>query len=324
MKDPMTTHSLRSRVLIPLTGVLGLAVTFGMFAAPGVSATEQDQKVLFLTAVDQNGKSITDLTTEEVFIREDNQDREVLSVKRSTQPLAITLLADTTKNAGEGSMMSSNSGGVGLSGTFSPELIRDIRVAITTFIKDMSAASPESQMELMEFGQAAMPIVKMTTSAADLEKGVSKLFPKAGAASVLLEAIIEASKSLSKTKTMRRHIVALNIEPGDEQSRQNIRQLHDELTKSHASLWAVSLQPGVNQNSVRGLVLETLTANTGGRREFIHAQSALEAMMKNVVDNLLNQYEVTYRRPGGGKAQGVLVGVSRSGLKLYANRIPPE
>ena len=323
----MTTHSLRRRALVPLAGLLGLGIAFvGAFGAPALTATEQDEKILYLTVVDQAGKAVKDIKTDEVLVREDNQDREVVSVKRSTAPLAIVLLADTTKGAGEGSMMGGRGalGGVGLSGSFSTELIRDIRVAFSTFVKDLAAASPESQMELMEFGQAAITVTKMTSNVPDLEKGIARLFPKPNAASVLLEAIIEASKSLTKTKTPRRNIVALNVEPGDEQSEQNIRKLHEELSKSHANFWAVSIQPGTNMNSVRGLVLETLTANTGGRREFIHAQSALEAMMKNIVDNLVNQYEVTYKRPGGGKAQGVLVGVRRDGLKLYANRIPPQ
>ena len=319
----MTTDTLRRRALVPLAGLLGLAVTFGAFTTPGLTATSQEEKILYLTVVDKDGKSVKDLTTPEVLIREDNQDREVVSVKRSTAPMAIVLLADTTKNAGEGSMMSGSTGGALGLGSFSPELIRDIRTAIGSFVKDMASVSPETQMELMEFGQAAITVTKMTSNVADLEKGVARLFPKPGAASVLLEAIIEASKSLTKAKSPRRNIVALNIEPGDEQSRQNIRQLHEELSKSHANLWAVSVQPGTNQNAVRGLVLEQLTANTGGRREFIHAQSALEAMMKNIVDNLNHQYEVVYKRPGGGKAQGVLVGVRRDGLKLYANRIPP-
>lgn len=319
----MTTYSLRRHALVPLAGLLGLGLVFG---TPALTATEQDEKILYLTVVGQDGKAIKDIKTDEVLIREDNQDREVVSVKRATAPMAIVLLADTTKMAGEGSMMGGRGagGGVGLAGSFSSELIRDIRVALAGFVKDMIATSPETQIELMEFGQAAITVTKMTSNVADLEKGINRLFPKPNAASVLLESIIEASKSLQKTKTPRRNIVALNIEPGDEQSAAQIRQLHQELTKSHANFWAVSVQPGTNMNSVRGLVLEQLTANTGGRREFIHAQSALEAMMKNIVDNLNNQYEVTYKRPGGGKAQGVLVGVRRDNLKLYANRIPPE
>ena len=79
----MTTYSLRRQALVPLAGLLGLIVTFG---APALTATEQDEKVLFLTAVDQNGKSITDLKTEEVLIREDNQEPHKTEPQRTQRP----------------------------------------------------------------------------------------------------------------------------------------------------------------------------------------------------------------------------------------------
>jgi hypothetical protein len=312
----MTTRSVCRLALLPLAGFVGMMLVFD---APAVTATEQEDKILYLSATDQEGKSITDLKTDEVLVREDTGDREVVSVKRSTKPLAIEILADTTRQAGGSGMMSSQT-----SQTGAAELIRDIRVAISNFVKDIAAGSPESEMQLMEFGQAAIPVTKMTSNVAELEKGVTRLFPKPNAASLLLEAIIEASKELSKTKAPRRAIVALNIEPGDEQSAAQVQKMHDELVKSRASLWAVSLQVGQNRNQMRGLVLEKLTTNTGGRREFIHAQSALEAMMKNIADNLLQQYEVTYKRPAGMKAQVVAVGVRRDNLKLYASKIPPQ
>lgn len=312
----MTTFSFRRRAVVPMAGLLGLLVIFG---APSLTATEQDEKILYLTVVDQAGKSVTDLKTEDVLIRESDGDREVVSVKRSTKPLAIEILADTTQQAGGTGMMSSQT-----SQTGAAELIRDIRVSISQFIKDIAAGNPENTMQIMEFGQAAIPVTKMTTDVAELEKGVTRLFPKPKAGSLLLEAIIEASKELSKAKNPRRAIVSLNIEPGDEQSAAQVEKMHNELVKSRASLWAVSLQVGQNKNQMRGLVLERLTANTGGRREFIHAQSALEVMMKNIADNLMQQYEVTFKRPAGAKPQAIAVGVRRDNLKLYASRIPPQ
>jgi len=82
---------------------------------------------------------------------------------------------------------------------------------------------------------------------------------------------------------------------------------------------------GTNKNQARGLVLEKLTGDHGGRREFIQSQSALELIMKTFADNLLNQYEVTYKRPVGATPQRVLVGVKgRDGLKLHASLIPPQ
>ena len=315
----MTTHSIRRQALVPLAGLLGLIVVFG---TPALTATgqEQDTKILYLTAVDQNGKSITDLKTDEVLIRETDGDREVVNVKRSTAPLAIVILADTTKQAGATGMMSSST-----SQTGAAELIRDIRVALSSFAKDVSKANSETEMQIMEFGQAAVPVTKMTSNLAEIEKGVTRLFPKPNAASVLLEAIIEASRELSKTKAPRRVMVSLNIEPGDEQSRQQLKQLGEELVKSRASLWSVSLQVGTQKNAVRGLALDELTKSTGGRREFIQSQAGLEVVMKTFADNLEQQYEVHYKRPLGIKAPGrVLVGVKRDGLKLYASAIPPQ
>jgi hypothetical protein len=298
----MTTHSLRRRALVPLAGLLGLALAY----TPALTAIEQAEKTIFLSVVDQDGKSVTDLTTADIAILE---------------PLAVVVLADTTKQAGGTGMMSSNT-----SQTGAAELIRDIRVSTGAFMKDIISANPASQMMLMEFGQAAVPVTKMTSDIAELEKGVTRLFPKPGAASVLLEAIIDASKELAKTATPRRAIVALNIEPGDEQSRQQIKQLHEGLVKARATIWAVSLQVGTNKNQMRGLVLEKLTGDHGGRREFIQSQSALEQVMKSFADNLINQYEVTYKRPAGGPdPQIVRVGVrGRSGLKLHASLIPPQ
>lgn len=313
----MTTRSLRRLALVPLAGLLGF---LAVFEAPALTATEQDEKTIFLSVVDDKGKSVTDLTAAELAILEDRDEREVISVKKSTQPLAVVVLADTTKQAGGSGMMSSQTSQAGAA-----ELIRDIRVSVASFMKDIMTSSPGSQMMLMEFGQAAVPVTKMTGDLAELEKGVTRLFPKPNAASVLLEAIIESAKELQKVKTPRRAIVALNIEPGDEQSRQNIRQLHDELSKAHASLWAVSLQVGSNKNQARGLVLEKLTGDHGGRRDFIQSQAGLEGVIKGFADNLLNQYEVTYKRPVGAKPTRVLVGVKgRSGLKLHASLIPPQ
>jgi hypothetical protein len=318
----MTIHCFCRRAFVPFVGLLGGLLGLGLVFAPALTAIEQNEKTIFLSVTDQDGKSVTDLTTQDIAILENpGAEREVINVKKSTQPLAIVMLADTTKQAGSTGMMSSQTSQAGAA-----ELIRDIRVSTAAFMKDIVAGSPGSQMMLMEFGQAAVPITKMTSDLAELEKGVTRLFPKPDAASVLLEAIIEASKELAKTKTPRRAIVALNIEPGDEQSRQNIRQLHDGLVKARSTIWAVSLQVGTNKNQARGLVLEKLTGDHGGRREFIQSQSALEQVMKSFADNLLNQYEVTYRRPAGGpEPQIVRVGVrGRAGLKLHASLIPPQ
>lgn len=279
----------------------------------------QDEKVIYLSALDAKGNAVADLKTSDVLIREDNQDREVVSVKVSTQPMHIVLLADTTKEAGDTGMMSRQDTTAGAA-----ELIRDIRVALTAFSRDIIAASPQSQIEVMEFGQAAVPVAKLTSKLPDIEKGINRLFPKPNADSVLLEAIVEASKTLGKAKATRPIIAVLNIEPSNEQSVQQPQKMVEELQKSHAQLWAVSLQKTQSTHERRGVVLSTLTKNTGGRRESIVGQAALENLFKQIAANLLGQYEVTYRRAAGTKAQFVQVGVLRNDLTLLANVFAPK
>ncbi|HYN10224.1 MAG TPA: hypothetical protein VES67_22755 [Vicinamibacterales bacterium] len=310
----MTFRIRRCPVLLPLVLVVAGWALMSTVAARTQTAAD---KSIFVTVLDSDAKPVKDLAAAEFGIREDGVIREVSGVKPATQPLFITLLGDTSKAAG-GSGFSAGRAG-------SSELIRDIRVSLTSFVRQIAAASPESQMSLMEFGQAAITITNFTAKTADLEKGINRLFPKPDAASVLLEALMEASKNLGKRASPRRAIVILNIEPGEEQSREQPQRINDELRKSGVQLWAVSLQTGSLRNPVRDLVLDTLTRNTGGKREFILGQSAVENVLKGYADALTSQYEVSYKRPAGTTtAKLVEVAVARPGLKLYAPVWAPQ
>lgn len=281
-------------------------VALGLVLVATVDATPQEatDKTIFVAVVDAGGKPVKDVTAAEFGVREDGVIREVVSLKPAAQPLYIELLADTTKSAAE--------------------YVRDIRVALTAFVRRIGASSPESQIALMEFGQAALTVTNFTSKTADLEKGINKLFPKPDAPSVLLEALVEASNDLAKKPGPRRAIVVLNMEPGDEQSRQEPKKINDALRKSGAQLWAVSLQKGTLKNPARDVVLNVLTKNSGGKRDFIVGQSALETVLEGFADALTSQYEVTYTRPAGTKAQSVQVGVARQNLKMYAPAWAPQ
>ncbi len=304
----------RPRIFVlPLVGVLALAVGVG-------ARTQSVEKSIFVSVVDGSGKPVKDMTAAEFAIREDNMNREITSAKLATQPLNIQILADTTKESGAVGMMTRAETSSGAS-----EVIRDIRTSLTAFVKHVAAAAPATQIALMEFGQASIPVVNFTSNVADVEKGINKLFPKPDAASVLLEAMMEANKQLERRPSPRRAMVILNIEPGDEQSTQQPNAIIEGFRKSGASLWAVSLQRGELRNPARDIVLAKLTQVTGGRREFIVGQSAIENWLKTFGDALTSQYEITYRRPDNKPATQVLTGITRpGGLRVYANMFAPR
>jgi VWFA-related protein len=282
-------------LMLPAVFVLALA-------GVGARTPATEDKTIFVGAVDESGKPVQGLTTDDFRLREDGVDREIISVKPATQTLNIELLADTTAAANE--------------------VLQDLRKSLAAFVHQVHAVSPEAQIALMEFGQASVRVVPFTTTDADLEKGINTLIGKPGAASVLIEAIIAASNNLAKRPSPRRAIVAVNIEPSDERSREEPKKIQEALRKSVAQFWAVSLQKGALKNPSRDAVLNALTKNTGGRREFIVGQSAIEPILKQYADTLTSQYEVTYKRPGS--AQVVQVGVTRTGVKLHASAFAPQ
>ena len=305
----MSAWLFRNRVLIlPVMAVL--SVVAGA-AARTQSATD---KSIFVSVVDGSGKPVKDLAANEFQIREDNQMREVVGVKPATQPLAIQLLMDTSENAGGATGMAAGA-----------DIVRDIRTSLIGFCRHVTTNSPESQIAIMEFGQAAIQAVNFTSKFEDLEKGINRLFPKPKAGSVLHEALIEASKTLGRQKTPRRAIVVLNVEPGEEQSREQPQDILNAVRASGASLWVVHIQKSEGRNSARDLVLGRLTQITGGRRESIVGQSAIEGYLKAYADALMNQYEITFKRPESRTpVNSTLVGITRAGMRLHANAFAPK
>ena len=211
---------------------------------------------------------------------------------------------------------------IGIVGWTVDEMLLDVRKALIAFVRQVHAVSPDAQISLMEFGQAAVTVVPFTTSDADLEKGVNRLSGKPRSASVLLEAINAASNNLARRPSPRRAIVALNIEPSDEQSREDPKRIVESLRKSVAQLWSLSIQKGPLKNPQRDVVLNVFTKNTGGAREFIVSRSAAESYLTKYADALTSQYEATYKRPAA-KAQAVQIGTTRPGVRLHASGFAP-
>ena len=272
--------------------------------AATLAASQGNRKSIFVSVLDTEGQPVSGMTAADFAIREDNADRKIVEVKAASQPIYIAMLVDTTTGA--------------------EEAVSNIREGFTNFAKLVLSKSPESKLSLWEFGQAAVRIQDFTSDLAKITEQAGRIFPKPNASSVLLEAVHDASNELSKTPSPRRAIVILNLEPSEEQSRQEPKKLDDALKRSHTQLWAVSLQKGTLKNPQRDIVLNTLVRNAGGTREYIVAQAAVPMQLARIANALTSQYEITYERPEGD-AKIVQVG-QRTGrnLKLVTGIFAPK
>ena len=299
--------SSRFRLLLPLFLVVLLSPMLLARQAGGVN------KSLFVAVLDENGRPVRQFTADDVLIREDGQDRPVVEVKPASQPISVAVLIDTAQSA----RITDHYG-------TPEEYVRDLRVATSSFAHQLLTLSPDARVSLMEFGQAAVTMVKYTTDLTEFDKGVNKIVSRPGVGSVLGEALAQANKDLLAQPGGRRAIVSINLEPSDEQSIENANPIKEAFRKSGAQLWALSVHRGELKNSNRDVVLNDFAKLTGGQRDFIVDISAMENILKAYANALAMQYEVVYKRPENAKtAKAIQVG-TRQGLKVHASGFPPQ
>ena len=291
-----------------------VCAAIAMLAASAVSGAAQRglQKSIFVGVLDENGKPLTDLAINEFAIREDNADRQIVAVKPPSQPISVAVLIDTA----QGKRVTDAYG-------TAEEYTRDLRVAASAFAKRLLTQSPNAEVSLMEFGQAAIVMVPFTPNPMEFEKGVNRLVVRPDVGSVLFEALAQANSDLGKRPSSRRAIVSLNLEPSDEQSREEPNKVKAGFGISLAQLWAVSVQRGGLKNSKRDLVLNDFAKYSGGKRDFVVGISAVENIMKGYADALAAQYEIVYERPENAKnIKVVQVGTTRG--KIHASGFAPQ
>jgi hypothetical protein len=302
----MTARALCCRVLLPVA-LMALVVPTGR-SQGGVD------KSLFISVLDEAGKPVKDIVADDILIREDGVDRQVVAVKPASQPISVAVLVDTA----QGSRVTDAYGAP-------EEYVRDIRTSVGGFAKRLLGQSPDAVISLTEFGQAAITVVPFTSNPAEFEKGVNRLAAKPGVGSVLLEALSQANNDLSRQPSTRRAIVSLNLEPSDEQSQQDDKGIVEAFKKSGAQLWAVSVQRGGLKNSKRDVTTTQFSKASGGQRDFVIGMSAVEGILKGYADALTYQYEVVFKRPESNKPTKVIqLGTTRQGVKLHASGFAPQ
>jgi hypothetical protein len=325
--------SLEARVSFPVcmvaTLLLGVASAAATRAAGPVPQKGGD-KTVYAIAVDADNKLVTDLNKDEWAIREDGTDRAVVNLKpKTTDPLDMVLLIDTSKSAGAS--------------------ITDLRAGLQALANTLFTGPAPVSMSVMDVAGSAVMIAKDQKTADAVDKLLARTVQDQTQDTVVLEALNEAAKKLEKSSTPRRAIVVVNMDGVPEGSTLDSPTTIRSILASGASLWVVTYenndtksmsiqqgagsaapstgqkQGGIGQGNIGGsrdVVLTRVPPGTGGLRARLSAPSALTDTLTTIGSAIVGQYSVTYTRPDGPMPKVVQMGDTRTGVKVIYPSTP--
>jgi Ca-activated chloride channel family protein len=284
--------SVLARVLVALAVILG---------PYSISAWEPpEDRSIYTSVLDENGAPVTALTAGDFIVRENGVEREILDVKRATDPLQIAVLVDTSE-------------------AIRPHL-NDLRTALRTFFGGVQGSQ---EIALYEFGERPALLADYSRDLSRQEAAVGKLFARPSSGAYLLDAIIEAAQALRKREGRRPVIVVITTE-GPEFSDRYHQIVLDEVRKTGATLHSFIFDRREtplfdSARWEREFALAKGAEETGGRREYLLTSMALSERLRDLAAELRNQYQIVYSRPESLIPSDKLeISVKRPGLTVRA------
>jgi Mg-chelatase subunit ChlD len=244
---------------------------------PGTGAQERPQeRVLFVSALDDQGRPVTGLGPDAFDVREDGVRREVLRVIPADDepPIDLTLMVDNSQA--------------------SRELTSIYRTALPAFVEAMT---PEHRVSLVGLADRPTILVPSTSETTRLTDRIGGLFPTPESGMTLLDAMIEVADGLRRRGPPRAAIVAV-FSDGPEFTNRYAKDVVNSLQQAYASVHLVTI--GTFQEDLehaareRTFFIAQAPRATGGAHHALLSPHALGDYLDQVSRDLLSQYKVIY------------------------------
>ena len=253
---------------------------------------------LNVTVTDASSHYIVDLQRDEFSVFEDGVKQDVTFFNRTTLPVALSLLVDTSASM-ETKLPTAQEAAIGFA--------RRLR--------------SQDLAEVIDFDSRVVILQTFTNNAADLEQAIRKT--SAGGSTSLHNAVYIALKDLKKVVAknadeIRRQAIVLLSDGEDTSSLLPFEEVLNLAERSETAIYSIGLRS--NEGSSIGtkgfkeaeFVLRQLSRETGGRVFFPNQLADLANVYGQISDELSSQYTVGYtsrnpRRDGAWRRVVVLV-----------------
>jgi VWFA-related protein len=243
---------------------------------------------LSVTVLDPQSRYVNDLDAQDFLIYEDGAKQEISYFNRTTLPIALSLLLDTSASM-EQRMVIAQDAAVGFA--------RKLR--------------PQDLAQVVDFDTRVEILQDFTSDAAAIEKAIRSA--EAGGSTSMYNALYISLKELAKIKAkseedVRRRAVVLLSDGEDTSSLVSFEEVLDVAKRSATTVYSIGLQ-SKDTGSSKGFreaefVLRQLAQETGGRAFFPQRVEDLAGIYGVIADELASQYTLGYaatnaKRDGG-------------------------
>ena len=301
----------RPWVIVAAVLVIGLRSADGQDVGPGAQRTPFRSGVaviaMSVTVTDGSRRYISDHERQDFQIFEDGRPQQVTFFRRSSLPLALALLIDTSAS------MEPNLG-----------------VAQQAAVGFIRALGPEDIASVIDFDTRVEVRQDFTTDRSALEHAIRKT--AAGGSTALYNAVYIALKGLNKTigderlEERRRRAIVILSDGEDTSSLLGFDEVLDLAVRSDTAIYAIGLLGSeisafVKRPDAAQFVLRRLSEQTGGRVFFATDAKELSGVYGKIRAELANQYFLAYESTNprrDGQFRRISVRVSRASVVARA------
>ncbi len=293
-------HALRSCTL-------GVAAAVVVAAAAAAQEAGPTTRMVYVSAADGEGVPVTDLTAADFRVREDGEDREVVRAELTTEPMHVAIVVDDN---GRGFFQNG-------------------------IIQLLTGLEGRAEFAVIAANGSPTWVVDYTTEFGALQDAISRVARRTGTLNdgQVLEALMDLGQRLQERRVARPVVVVFTIGGGS--TSVQARNVRDRLKASGVLLHVVGTRLARDVAPVyfgredpadrqMNIMFDDGVKDTGGRVQEFTTDEGIEAAADEIVDELLNQYVISYTLPPGVEPNERLdVSVMRRGVSLRApQRIP--
>ena len=260
---------------------------------PGMRFTAEVPAVtLNIAALDDDERFISNLSADEIVIRDNGEPQEILDFARGEAPLRISILLDQSRSMAD--------------------KMDETRDALIEFLGQLG---PEDQVKLMAFNDRVTsytPFTNMHELVGSFSHAV-----RAEGSTALYDALLYGYRQLANLEDAReRRIIFLLTDGEDQESRNELQPALDHVRNGGVTIFALGQGDALDNGDLRD-VLRRMAEQTGGEAFFEKDKDKLDAVFAQIAAAMRALYLVSYRPTNPTRGwHDIEVEVTRPGLRL--------